>query len=365
MSKHIVIDARSRPSSTGRYVDRLLQHLQTLDTENTYTVLLRPKDEWQSTAKNFSTAVCPYKQFSFNPLDQIKFARFLKDLRPDLVHFAMTPQEPLLYFGSRITTTHDLTMLRYTRAGKLPIVLHWVRMAGYRMLFWSAHRKAKHVIVPTKFVADDLRARYGFTADKTVVTYESSEPPLDVEAEPVSSATKPFIMHVGSPFPHKNLEHLIEAFEIVLQHKPELQLVLAGKREYYFEQLEDWARERQSYKNILFTGFVSDAELKWLYQSAECYALPSLSEGFGLPGLEAMAHGCPVVSSDATCLPEVYGDAAHYFDPTNVQDMARAIEDVINSESLQKHLRSAGKKQLQKYSWSKMAKETLKIYNET
>ena len=159
MSKHIVIDARSRPSSTGRYADRLLQHLQTLDTENTYTVLLRPKDEWQPTAKNFTTAVCPFKQFSFNPLDQIKFARFLKDLRPDLVHFAMTPQEPLFYFGDRVTTTHDLTMLRYTRAGKLPIVLHWVRMAGYRMLFWSAHRKAKRVIVPTQFVADDLRAR--------------------------------------------------------------------------------------------------------------------------------------------------------------------------------------------------------------
>ena len=363
-SKHIVIDARNRRSSTGRYTDRLLEHLQALNSDHRFTVLTQPDDPWRPRASNFEVAPCPFPQFSFNPLNDIRFTWQLRKLAPDLVHFTMT-QQPLTFLGRIVTTTHDLTMLRFVRAGKTPAPIFWIKRAGYRLLFYAGNKKSDAIIVPTNFVKEDLSELFPFVADHVTVTYESSEPPLGTEAEQPDGVSKPFIFHVGSPFPHKNIRHLIESFELLLEKKPGLQLVLAGKKEFYFNELEDWARERPSYKSIVFAGFISDEELKWMYENAECYVLPSLSEGFGLPGMEAMAHGCPLVSSDATCLPEVYGDAAHYFDPKDKQDTARAIEDVMDDSKLRKRLIKAGYSQIQKYSWRKMAEQTLRVYNKT
>ena len=117
-------------------------------------------------------------------------------------------------------------------------------------------------------------------------------------------------------------------------------------------------------KDVHFTGFIPDQQLAWLYNNAQAYAFPSLSEGFGLPGLESMHYNCPLISSNATCLPEVYGDAAHYFDPNKVEDIARAIKEVLGDKNLKKNLIANGKKQIQLYSWKKMAQETLETYKQ-
>ena len=362
--KHIVIDARGRRSSTGRYVDRLIEHLQQIDHDHRYIVLVEPDDEWKPFNPNWSTKGCTYRRFSFNPLHLITFGWFIQRLKPNLVHFSMTPQEPVWYFGKRVTTTHDLTMLRFVRAGKLPGWLHTLRMIGYRFLFWYSHRIDKHVFVPTQFVANDLIRLHPFTKAKVSVTYEASEPPLGVKAEQLRGVKEPFIMHVGSPFPHKNIERLVEAFEILKKKHPKLQLVLPGKKEQYFDKLEALIETHPYRGDIIIPGFVSDGELEWLYQNAEAYVLPSLSEGFGLPGLEAMAHGCPLISSNATCLPEVYGDAAHYFDPESPKDMYKKVDEVISDEKRRKELIHNGYIQLKKYSWGKMAEQTLEVYEQ-
>ena len=360
--RHIVIDARIRNSSTGRYMDRLLQHLQELDQENRYTVLVDPADPWEATVTNFTVKICKYKRFSDNPLEHLMYGWYLHLLRPDLVHFGQTPQEPVLYFGRRVTTTHDLSMLRFTRPGRRSVWMHQIRMTGYRLLFWISHRQASQIIVPTQFVADDLIRHYPFTKNKVTVTLEASEPPLRVAASPLKGVAKPFIFHVGSPFPHKNIERLIEAFEQLAEKYPELQLVLPGKKEHYFEQLQKQIDASPVQDRIVVPGFISDAELKWLYEHAEAYVLPSLSEGFGLPGLEAMAHGCPLVSSNATCLPEVYGEAAHYFDPQSVNDIAQKLAEVLDDAKLRQNLIAKGKEQVKKFSWRRMAEQTLDVY---
>lgn len=363
-SKHIVIDARIRRASTGRPVDRLLHYLQELDTTTRYSVLLEPHDPYRFVSDNFTAVPCPYKQFSLNPLKQIAFSRFLKKLKPDLVHFTLTGQAPLFYSGKNVTITHDLTMLRYARAGRLPKWLHSLRMIGYRWLFKKGNRSAARIMVPTNFVKEDLTKYLPSVGGKITVTYEAGEPPMPVKSIPLGKGLKkPFIFHVGSPFPHKNIQNLVMAFEKLKETHPKLKLVLAGKKEHYFVELEKWLEGREYSEDILLPGFISDGELKWLYENAECYVLPSLSEGFGLPGLEAMAHSCPVVSSNATCLPEVYGKAAVYFDPENTEDMARAVDKVLASRQLQKELVEKGQKQLAKYSWEKMSKQMLEIYN--
>lgn len=361
--KHIVIDARNRRSSSGRYTDHLLEQLQKVDTEHRYTILLQPDDPWRSSSQNFSASYARFKQFSFNPWDQVAFSWQLYRFKPDLVHFTMS-QQPIFYFGRIVTTTMDLTMLRYTRAGRLPQWLHTVRMAAYRFLLWQAHRKSKAILTLSNFAKDDIAKNYPFAARKITATYCASDHIATKKAAPLKGVTKPFIFHTGSPFPHKNIDRLVQAFAIAKKDIPDLQLVLSGRKEYYFEQLQAWAKSNSPvYDSIVFPGFVSDEELRWLYENTEAYALPSLSEGFGIPGLEAMNQDCPLISSNATCLPEVYGDAAEYFNPEDIDGMAAKIVKVVSDKKLQKSLIDKGHKQVKKYSWSKMAKETLAVYS--
>lgn len=361
MSKHIVIDNRIRRASTGRYSDRLVEHLQSIDQSNHYTILVESSDTWQPKAVNFSVEFCDYDQFSLNPLQQIGFARQLYKLRPDLVHFPMN-QQPIFYFGKVVTSTLDLTMLYHTRAGKTSLPIHWLKMVGYRFLFWYSNWRSKAIITLTNYTKAELGKRYRFTRKKTSVTYCASEPPISLPAVQPSLVNEPFVLYVGTAFPHKNLERLISGFEIVHKKHPELKLVLTGKTEYYYQELKKYAEGSSVAAHIVFTGFASETELKWLYQHAIAYVFPSLSEGFGLPGLEAMAHDCPVISSDATCLPEVYRNAALYFDPKNTQDMADKIEQVLINPSVRTELIAAGKQVVAQYSWPKMAEETLVVY---
>jgi glycosyltransferase involved in cell wall biosynthesis len=355
--KHIVIDARIRPASTGRPVDRLLEYLPTIDTTNRYTVVLRPGDDWTTTASNISVVHTKFPLFSFNPLNQFRYAHELRSLKPDLVFFTLTGQQPLGYFGPQVTLTHDLTMYEFVRAGRLPMWAHRLRMQGYRLLMWAAHRKARHVIVPSDYVKAHLSQFHPFTRDKITRVYESSEPPISGSGKQPDGVGDNFVLHVGSPLPHKNIERLIQAFELLHQKDPKLQLVLAGKREFFFAQLQAQIDASPAREAIVTPGFVSDAELKWLYEHAKCYVLPSESEGFGLPGLEAMAHGCPLASSDATCLPEVYGNAAVYFDPLDVGTMAHVVGELLVSESQQKQLVALGHKRLKQYSWRTMTSQ--------
>ena len=120
-----------------------------------------------------------------------------------------------------------------------------------------------------------------------------------------------------------------------------------------------------NYQHIHFTDFIPNTQRDWLYTNAAAYIFPSLMEGFGLPGLEAMGYGAPVISSNATCLPEIYGDAANYFNPNNTDDIARAIDEVISNKRLRNDLIQKGYEQIKKYSWQRMAEETHDVYMKT
>lgn len=360
---HIVIDGRIRRTSTGRYVDRLIEHLQTVDTHNRYTILLQPDDPWQPTAKNFVTTACEFAQFSFNPLDQIRFASQLNALKADLVHFPMN-QQPLLYRGKVVTTTMDTTMLHFTRPGKAPLPVFWAKMAGYRFLFWRSNRKSTEVITITNYVKQELEDKYSFMRGKTTTTHCASEPPMKVPAEQPDGVVKndKFLLFVGAAFPHKNLSSLVDAHKLLQKKYPELKLYFAGKKEYYYGLLDDYIEQNTNTDMVKTLGFVSDSSLKWLYERCQAYVFPSLSEGFGLPPLEAMTYGAPVVASDASCIPEVCGSAANYFDPRSPADMAEKISEVLDDKKLRDSLVKDGYKQIKKFSWHRMAEQTLAVY---
>lgn len=355
---HIAIDARIINSTTGRYVERLLTYLQDVDTTNTYTVLVPTKDleYWKPKSKNFTVMAADFGNYTF--AEQTSFKTFLDELDADLVHFCM-PQQPVLYKGTHVTTIHDLTLLNTYNSDKNWLIFKAKQLVG-RFVFKHVARSSRHIITPTNYVKNEYASFAGIPKDKITVTYEAAEPAQGTKT-PVDLPYKKYIMYVGQQSDYKNIKRLGDAHQELLKTHPDLGLVLVGKKTPAHLKNEKYFAGK-NYQNIHFTGFVSDEQLAWLYENCETFVFPTLMEGFGLPGLEAMAHGAPVVSSDRTCLPEVYEKAAHYFDPEDTHDMAEKIAHVIDDKTLRKELIKNGTNQVKWYSWKKMAEETHGVY---
>lgn len=356
---NVVIDARESGTSTGRYIDKLVENLALLESGDDFTVLTKKHRVRyvKKVAPAFEVVESSFKEFSFS--EQFRYIWQLYGIKNDLVHFGMT-QQPILYFGRSITTIHDLTTARFRNPAKNAVVFK-VKQLVYKIVIKIVARKSAAIIVPSEFVKKDLLEFTNIDPDRIYVTYEAADKITD-KAEPLRNLVgEKFIMYVGRPQPHKNLARLIDAFELLKQEHPELKLVLAGKKDVLYERQEKRIRQKRI-EGVVFTDFVSEGQLRWLYENARAYVFPSLSEGFGLPGLEAMMHGAPVVSSNATCLPEIYGKAALYCNPTDVGTIAAQINEVLTNPSLRKKLIDAGHNQAAKYSWKKTAQQTADIY---
>jgi len=167
----------------------------------------------------------------------------------------------------------------------------------------------------------------------------------------MKESIKPYLLYVGNLYPHKNIKRLISAFrQLIEKDNLDYRLVIVG------------GDKKNSTERIIFTGLINDEELDDIYKNASLFVFPSLSEGFGFPPLEAMKRGVPVVSSHATCLPEILGNAAVYFNPQDVSDMAEKIKKVLLDKNLKSELIKKGLEGVKKYDWQKTAEETLTLY---
>lgn len=355
----IVIDARESGTSTGRYEDKLVEYLVKIRTNFEFVILTKPHrvDFFKSLSNKLNVVESNYKEFTFS--EQLGFKKQLNKLKPDLVHFGMV-QQPILYKGKVVTTMHDLTTTRYKNPSK-NLVVFTVKQVVYKWVNRVAALKSNAIITPSEFVKNDVAKFARINSRKITVTYEAADKIEDLPVPLDYLEGDKYIMYVGRPQPHKNLYRLISTFSELKKSRTGLKLVLVGKKDVLYNSLEKWVDERLI-KDVVFTDFVSEAQLRWLYENCQAYIFPSLSEGFGLPGLEAMIHGAPVVSSNATCLPEIYGEAAHYFNPNDIDDMTKKIDEVLSSKKLREELVSRGFSQVKKYSWERMAEQTLEVY---
>ncbi len=354
----IVIDGRIINSSTGRYVERLVTYLEKIDKTNEYIVLVPKKDldYWKPSGDNFTVVECNYKNYSFG--EQFGFVFQLYRLKADLVHFCM-PQQPLLYRRTHVTTMHDLTLLRSVSSDKNYLYFKFKQFIG--SFVWKyVGKTSTYIMAITEYTRKDYLNFSGVDEKKVITTILAADQTTS-QPEKIDIPYKNYLMYLGRQGDHKNIKRLILAHQKLLETYPDLGLVLVGKKNQLIRINEQWV-DKNKYKQVLFTGFLSDEQAAWLYAHARVYVFPSLMEGFGLPGLEAMLYGAPVVSSDATCLPEVYGDAALYFNPKDVDDMAEKITKVLDNKTLRATLISKGYKQVKKYSWTKMAQQTLEVY---
>lgn len=367
----IGIDARlygAKYGGIGRYGQNLIKQLENIDNNNQYFIFLSKDNfnDYQPQNKNFHKVLADFKVYGLK--EQLLFPLLLKKQRLDLVHF-LHFNAPIFYAGKFIVTIHDLIISHYpaSRATTLNPLIYKIKLFFYKVIIKLTALKAQKIIAVSKYTKNDIVKLLKIDPAKITITYEGVDLPkvslLNCEKLKTElGINKNFLLYVGSAYPHKNLEKLISAFKIVEENNSNLQLVLVGQKNYFYNRLEKEINKKQLQNHIILTDYLNDDELTCLYKSAKLYVFPSLIEGFGLPPLEAQSYGLPVVSSNSTCLPEILGESAVYFDPDNIQTMIKAIVNTLNNPVLMEDLRNKGLANLKKYSWSDCASKTLREY---
>jgi glycosyltransferase involved in cell wall biosynthesis len=282
---------------------------------------------------------------------------------PDLL-FIPAHVLPIVHPRRSVVTVHDLGYLFYPEAHRLLDRLYLDLSTRYNA------RAASHLIADSSATKRDLIERYGIKPDKITVVYpgydEATFQPVKDEAaiEAVKARygiAGDYILFVGTLQPRKNLARLIEAFADCRLPIADCRLVIAGKKGWLYEEIFQQVEELGLEGSVVFTDYVPEGDLPALLSGARLFVFPSLYEGFGLPVLEAMACGTPVVCSSASSLPEVVGDAAVLVDPMDVKGLAMAIERVLGDEELRAKLIEHGFEQAKKFSWERCARETLDV----
>ncbi len=363
-SKKIGIDVRLwKETGIGRYIRNLVLNLGEFDKDNTYVFFAKRTDfeDIKKSAKNvkYELIACEIPWHSVN--EQLEFPRLLNKYNLDLMHFPYF-SVPVFYKKPFVVTVHDLIINHFPtgQATTLPLPLYVMKKLGYSVVIKNAIQKSKKILVPSKATKQEILDHYAVSADKVYITPEGVDHNI-IDFKPVIFKEKnPYFLYVGNAYPHKNVEKLIEAFQIFSEKHPEYILRLAGQKDFFYKRLI----EKVKITNVEFMGYVNDGDLAKLYKYSSATFVPSLMEGFGLTVLEAMSMGSLVACSDIPSLKEVAGSHAFYFKPTDVLSIASVMDEIsgMSGKDRDSYL-SKSKKHIEKYSWKNMAIDTIDVYN--
>jgi glycosyltransferase involved in cell wall biosynthesis len=365
----IAIDVRKlRDYGIGTYVRNLLRHLSRLDAETDYVLLCRPEDSGiaEELGKNFRTIAEPARPYSVS--EQLRIPLDLRREKIDLFHAPHYVLPPLTRCKS-VVTIHDCIHLRFPQY--LPNRLAY---AYARSSMWVATHRSNRVLTVSEASKRDILRYFRIPEAKINVIYNAideryGESPSPDEVERVQDRYQlnaPYVLYAGNIKPHKNLERLIEAFH-TLRQDPDLahvKLLIIGDEISKYATLRRAVHKYKLHKHVRFFGFVSDKTLAVLYRLARVFVFPSLYEGFGLPPLEAMASGTPVITSNVSSLPEVVGDAALLIDPHDPGAIAEAMRRVLMDSDLREELRQKGLTRVRQFSWERSIRRVREIYGE-
>jgi glycosyltransferase involved in cell wall biosynthesis len=366
----IGIDARflgPKGTGIGRYSQELVLELEKIDRKNEYVVFLKKDnfDLYQPSAPNFRKVLADVDWYTLK--EQLTMPYVIKKEKIDLMHF-LHFNVPIFYNKRFIVTIHDIikSEFRGKEATTKNRFLYWIKYIGYEIVLFFAIKKALKVVVPSFAVKNKLKKKFKRIEGKIEVAWEgfsqdfknknTKEENLDVLKR--LKIFKPYVLYVGNSYPYKNLDILIEAAKKI----PNLRLVNPCARSIFYDKLEKRIQKEGLSDKVILTGFVSDEELKSLYQEAAVYVSPSFSEGFGIPILEAMAVGTPVVASNIESVREVGRDAVLYFNPRSADDLQKKIEKVLKDEIFKKEIIEKGKRNIERFGWDKMALKIKTIY---
>lgn len=395
----ILIDGRfiGVGESISRYTLELLKNLLEIDKENEYTLLVRSQGvdiaasrfgfqidkseneklivKWEminGKYQNLKIKILDVAHYSFG--EQTKFLSFLNKEKYDLVHFTQF-NHPMRYGGKFVVTIHDLILLNHAKANLIKKMAFWpvLKSCIKAEKIITISDESKREIIYSLHVRDDkvMPIYLGINHRQFNVSAKSNKELLTKFCQK-NKITDDYFLYVGAWKSHKNILGLLKEYEdFILSGERFLHLVLVGKVDLRekrvileIEKVNKKVEEDKGKKGAVVTAGVvdSDEELSAIYGGAIAYIMPSLAEGFGWPPLEAMACSTPVISSNKSCMPEILGEAALYFDPTKNGEMKEAIQKIIHDHTLRENLIKKGLSQVEKYNWSETAKKTLEVY---
>ena len=377
MPLRIALDTRRVADfGIGTYIRNLVRALARVDDRNQYQLITTGAvvPEFSGLPPNFETAIFPgtkAKGGTNAGLAQIRYGLFLRKLEADLFHIPLNAV-PLLMPKPYLVTIHDMsTLLFSSQLGYGNRLRHFYLRRGLI--------RADRVIAVSKATCRDVEAVLGIPESRMRVVYNAPDPTFhartaaEAEIQRVLDRYRiayPFLLYVGRTNPQKNIPRLVEAFAVLrgeIQDHPvyrDLRLLIIGDEISRYPALRHAVIQSRVEDSVRFLGFVPIDTLRAFYQAASAFVFPSLYEGFGLPPLEAMACGTPVVCSSISSLPEVVGDAAEIVNPENVFDIARGMREVLLNQSLRDSLVSRGFEQARRFSWERTAQQVLDAYEE-
>jgi glycosyltransferase involved in cell wall biosynthesis len=375
MPHRIAIDVRRiRDFGIGTYIRNLVHALGALDRDNHYVLVSLSADtpDLEGLPPNFEIAVYPRQDTDW--MDQFAFYFFLREIGADLVHLPLNVV-PLLMPRPYVVTIHDMGSLLFGSR-------ETVRSSFRLFLFRRGLLRAARVIAVSTATRRDVENVLSIPSQRVRQIYDAPDPRF-VRASNGSSGAEerqrileryqidyPFLLYAGAVRPQKNIPRLVEAFAVLrgdLEQHPaykDLHLIIIGDEISKYPALRRAVIKTRAEKLVRFLGFVPLDTLRVFFEAASAFVFPSLHEGFGLPPLEAMASGTPVVTSNVSSLPEVAGDAAMLVNPENVFDIARGIREVLLDDQLRAELIRRGHEQARRFSWATAARQVLEIYEE-
>jgi glycosyltransferase involved in cell wall biosynthesis len=372
VSRTVAIDCRHvRDFGYGTYIRNLVRALAELERDLQFRLIFRSGDlnAIPGLPPNFQPIA--YDRDDFGRLDNIYFPWFVRKLAPDLVHIPLN-NVPVLMPRPYVVTIHDMSSL----------VFDYENDTGDRLHLWRFRRgllRANRVLAVSGATRRDVLNLLNIPAQRVHQIYNAIDSefltnlPSESDSRQILDRYQidyPYLLYAGTVKPQKNVARIVEAFAVLRQDLEDhprlanLRLVIIGDRLSKYPALRRAVHQSRVRDVVRFLGFVPAESLKVFYRSAEAFVFPSLYEGFGLPPLEAMASGTPVISSGVSSLPEVVGDAAMIVKPENVFDIARGIKEVLLDDRLRQTLVARGFDQVKRFSWYDTARQVLAAYRD-
>lgn len=367
----IAIDIRRiEDFGVGTYIRNLIRTLAARDPVNLYSLLGDPGKASRVTALPENFRVLPWSEAKQSWKGDLQLHQLLQAHSVDLLHIPY--MRAAFFIPSRyLMTVHDVADFLYPRHSG------WEENLRWRMVRRTLSR-ARRILAVSRATQREIENLFGIPSSRITVVenaiderfLQSSRREEKLLVLERYQVTDPFLLYVGSARPQKNLPRLIEAFAVMkgeLQDHPSyrnLKLLIIGDELSEHPDLRRTVIRTRMQEDVRFLGFVPVEILRVFYQAAEVFVFPSLHEGFGLPPLEAMAQGTPVVTSNVSSLPEVVGDAALLVHPENVFEIARGMERALLDEALRQQLRRRGQQQIARFSWERSVSQVLEIYSE-